>query len=448
MEINLPNNWEPRPYQNRLWTYLENGGKRAYEIAHRRWGKDDVCLHWTACAAIQRPGNYWHLLPEAGQARKAIWDAVNSHTGKKRIDEAFPLEIRKRTVDNEMKIELINGALWQVVGSDNYNSLVGSPPVGVVFSEWALADPQAWPYIQPILEENGGWALFITTPRGRNHAANFYEMAKASTDWFCERQSANDTGVFTVDQLYRIKNELIQIYGRQEGEARYEQEYQVSFDAALPGAYYGTEMNDAEKAGRIAGVPYNPAHLVYPCFDFGRGQSNSTAITFVQVVGLEPRVIDYHEDSTGKIEAYGKLLKEKPYTYGSLILPHDAGPDRLATGLSYEAQFQQMGFKTKVIPVTPDLMNDINITRQLVTMCWFDSKKCARLVECLRNYHREWDHINKVFKPTPKHNWASHGSDSFRAAAIAHVQGYLLPEPKKKKSGTNPKRGYNNWEDF
>ena len=93
-QILLPHNWRPRDYQLGLWQYLWNGGREALEVAHRRWGKDDVALHWTAVAAKQRVGVYWHMLPQAAQARKAIWDAVNPHTGKRRIDEAFPREIR------------------------------------------------------------------------------------------------------------------------------------------------------------------------------------------------------------------------------------------------------------------------------------------------------------------------------------------------------------------
>lgn len=108
MEIILPHHWQPRAYQLRLWTYLENGGKRAVAVWHRRAGKDEVCLHWTACAAMQRVGNYWHMLPEASQARKAIWDAINPHTGKRRIEEAFPLSIRLGQRDDDMRIKLIN----------------------------------------------------------------------------------------------------------------------------------------------------------------------------------------------------------------------------------------------------------------------------------------------------------------------------------------------------
>ena len=93
-QIFLPNNWQPRWYQRPLWDFLENGGKRAIEIAHRRWGKDDVVLHRTAIAAHERVATYWHCLPEYEQARKAIWNAVNPHTGKRRIDEAFTPELR------------------------------------------------------------------------------------------------------------------------------------------------------------------------------------------------------------------------------------------------------------------------------------------------------------------------------------------------------------------
>jgi hypothetical protein len=156
MAIELPAGWAPRGYQKKLWQYLEHGGKRADVAAHRRWGKDDIALNRAACAAFERVGTYWHMLPEAAQARKAIWDAINPHTGRRRIDEAFPKELRANTREQDMLIRFVNGSTWQVLGSDNYDSLVGSPPVGVVFSEWALAKPDAWTYTRPILAENGG----------------------------------------------------------------------------------------------------------------------------------------------------------------------------------------------------------------------------------------------------------------------------------------------------
>lgn len=407
---------------------MDGGGLRGYMVAHRRWGKDDVGLHWAAKASFKRIGNRWHMLPVKEQARKAIWKAVNPHTGKKRIDEAFPLEIRKKTNDQEMFIEFINGSTWQVLGSDSYDSHVGAAPLGIVFSEWALADPQAWSYMQPILEENGGDALFITTPRGRNHAATFYEMAMESDDWFAEKQTVNDTDVFSEKQLKRILKELVAQYGIDDGKARFEQEYFCSFEAALPGAYWGSEMNKMENEGRICGVPYTEGSPVYPCFDFGIGASNSTAIIFIQIIGREPRIIDYEESNTSSIPQDGQMLKDKGYFYGPLILPHDAEPKRKQSGISYQTQFEDMGFTTEIVPVTPNKLTDIEIARQLIGNMWMDKRKCSRLTDCLRSYHREWDEKIKVFKRSPKHDWSSHGSDAFQCLAVALKQGLLTPD--------------------
>ncbi|WP_421782637.1 hypothetical protein [Kiloniella litopenaei] len=131
--IRIPNNWAPRDYQRNMWIALEQGVKRAIGIWHRRAGKDDVCLHRAAVAAHERVGGYWHMLPLQNQARRAIWDAVNPHTGKRRIDEAFPKELIATKREAEMLIKFKNGSTWQVIGSDNYNALVGAPPAGVIF---------------------------------------------------------------------------------------------------------------------------------------------------------------------------------------------------------------------------------------------------------------------------------------------------------------------------
>ena len=128
-EIVLPNGWNPRDYQLPAWNALEGGIKRLLLLWHRRAGKDDDCLHWAATQAMQRVGNYWHMLPEYAQARKSIWEAVDPHTGKRRIDEAFPDEICANKRSQDMFIRFKNGSTWQLVGSDTYNSLVGSPPI-------------------------------------------------------------------------------------------------------------------------------------------------------------------------------------------------------------------------------------------------------------------------------------------------------------------------------
>lgn len=221
-EILIPNNWNPRPYQQPLWRYLSNGGKRAVAVWHRRSGKDSLAINWTAKAMLRRVGVYWHMLPLNTQARKVVWDGIDK-LGRRMIYQAFPPELIKSVNAQEMKIELINGSIWQCVGSDNYNALVGGNPVGVVFSEYSIADPAAWDFIRPILAENGGWALFIYTPRGHNHGYTLYNQAKAA-GWFTE--------ILTVEDTHAISEQAVndeRLAGM--SEAMIEQEFYCSFEA-------------------------------------------------------------------------------------------------------------------------------------------------------------------------------------------------------------------------
>lgn len=414
--IVLPNNWAPRPYQLPAWAALESGIKRALLFWHRRSGKDDLCLHWAATQAVQRVGNYWHMLPEQAQARKAIWDATNPHTGKRRIDEAFPMELRDSTRNDEMMIRFKNGSSWQVVGSDNYNSLVGSTPIGVVFSEWAIAKPEAWAYLRPILVENGGWALFITTTRGKNHAFKMYESVKGSEDWFVELLPATKTAVFTPEQLQAELREYIAQYGDGVGRALFNQEYYCSFDSAVVGAVYGDEMHKAREENRISRVPYEKQSLVHTVWDIGYG--DSTAIWFVQKVGREVRLIDYYENSGKDIAFYTGVLNQKGYTYGQDWLPHDAEAGELGTGKSIKEMLEGLGRRVEITDkLSPE--EGINAARMLLSRCWFDEDKTQRGIDCLTNYRWDIDRTTKELKPRPVHDWASHGADAFRYLAVA-----------------------------
>lgn len=417
--IRLPNNWSPREYQLPAWTALESGIRRALLFWHRRSGKDDLCLHWTATQLVQRVGNYWHMLPEQAQARKAIWDATNPHTGKRRIDEAFPLELRESTRNDEMMIRFKNGSSWQVVGSDNFNSLVGSTPIGVVFSEWAIAKPEAWAYLRPILVENGGWALFITTTRGKNHAHQMYLSVKDSPDWFCQILPANMTGVFTPEQLDGELKEYVAQYGDGIGRALFNQEYFCSFDSAVVGAVYGDEMHKARSEKRIARVPYEKESLVHTVWDIGYG--DSTAIWFVQKIGREIHLIDYYENSGKDIAYYVSVLKDRGYTYGTDWLPHDAEAGELGTGKSIKEMLEGLQRAVEIAPkLTPE--EGINAARMVLSRCWFDEDKTQRGIDCLTNYRWDIDKSTKELKPRPVHDWASHGADAFRYLAVVADQ--------------------------
>ena len=437
-QFQLPYNWAPRSYQQKLWDYLANGGKRAVACWHRRAGKDELCLHHTACAMHERVGNFWHMLPEYAQARKAIWDAVNGHSGKKRIDEAFPVELRESTNDQEMKIKFKNGSTWQVVGSDNVNSLVGSAVVGMVFSEFALSNPSSWGYLSPILMENDGWALFISTPRGHNHFEAILKTAQREAGWYAEVLTAEQTGVFSTDQLDSELRQLQDLHGDDYGKSLWMQEYFCSFDAAIPGAIWGDCMDRAQKEGRILDFPIDTTKPVDTAFDLGR--TDDTAIWFRQILGRDINLIDHHSSNGKDVQFYVDVLlnkaKEHGITYGTHYLPHDARPRTLAAGGKsilqqfHDAAKSHPSLGRFVILPRLDVQEGIMAARKTFPYCRFHVTRCAKGLASLRQYHRQWDDEKKMFAIGPEHDWSSHDADAFRYLSLS----WKMRDPKQPDS--------------
>lgn len=430
-KIQIPT-FTPRDYQVPVLKAFDAGLRKFVLRWHRRAGKDEICLNMSAKGAMTTIGNYWHMLPDYSQARKAIWTAVNPKTGRKRIDEAFPLEIRKKTSDDSMYIEFINGSTWQLVGSDNYDKLVGAGTVGLVFSEYALANPAAWDYFRPMIAENGGWAFFISTVRGRNHFYKLGEYAKSNPkEWYFQEVNADESGVFTPEQLQSEKNELMSQLGEDEGIAKFNQEYFNDPNAQIPGAYYTKYINKIRVAGQIGRVPYLPHLPVTTAWDLGIG--DSTAIWFVQVQGKEVRVFDYMESSGKGLEYYYKYLLEKDCIYNKHILPHDADNSELGTGKRRIDVLKGMGLKNAIVLPRISVDDGIHAARQLIPNCYIDESNCKKGLDALENYHREWDDELKVFSNKPKHDWSSHGADAFRYLALgltAHEQTKVKHRPQ------------------
>jgi len=432
--ISLPHNWEPRPYQKPLWDYLSSGGKRAVVAWHRRSGKDAVMLHHSACSSFERVGNIWYLMPEYAQCRKALWQAVNPHTGKLRLDEVFPHEIRESTNQQEMGIKLKNGSTFQLVGSDNYDALVGSTPVGLVFSEYALSNPSSWGFLRPILLENNGWACFNSTPRGKNHFKKLFDMAKTDPSWFNQLLTAEQTGVFTEEQL---RSELLEMqfeHGNEYGLSLFMQEYHCSFDAALPGAIWGDCIAKLEESGRIQteGNPVVVKHIegipVFTGWDLGF--DDDTTCWFYQVVGDDLNIIDYDENNFKDVEFYALMLKNKHdrlgYEYGIHWLPHDARPRTIAAGgKSILQQFNELNNEYHGVlgkfAIAPrlDVQEGIQAARATFPRCRFDGANCEVGIDHLKSYRRTYDEERNVFSSAPLHDGASHAADGFRTMAVS-----------------------------
>jgi len=448
LEITIPTR-PARPYQRKFWRYMEGGGKNAFLVWPRRHGKDEAAMAWTAADAMQHPGNYWHCLPEYEQARKALWDGIDAKTGMRRPDQIFPPEIVTRRRDKDMMLELTSGSTWQLIGSDRYNQLVGAGPRGLVMSEYALSHPAAWAYFRPMLLDSGGWAIFNTTPRGRNHAYKLFHEHQDDPEWFCERLTANQCGVFTEQELERERREYQLELGVDDGDAKFRQEYLCDWNAAIVGAYYAREMAAAENEGRICDVAYDPGLPVYTGWDLGR--HDSTTIWFVQRCGGQIRVIDCETATGVGLDAYAKLLKDKPYVYATHYWPHDGAQGDVGI----------IGGRTRVevmrgLGVTPievldreldGIADGIQAVRRILPRCFFDRTRCKLGIDALIQYQRKWDDNAKTFANTPMRNWATHFADGFRTLAMglptqfipAPAQGES--DPRYKSRGRGSRRG-------
>lgn len=433
IHIELPYKWRPRPYQRPLWDALESGRKRAICIWHRRAGKDLVAINWCVCSAMQRVGLYWHVLPTYAQGRKTVWDGMTKD-GRKFLDH-IPKELIERVRDDEMKVWLRNGSVIQVIGAEDPDRLVGANPLGVVMSEYAIQNPAFWDYVRPILAENGGWAVFITTPRGRNHAYRLYQAAKDQPNWFAQMLSIEDTGAISKiaieeERAAGMSDEMIL------------QEFYVSFDLALVGSYYGSHIALARTENRIGEVPYDPGFPVDTGWDLG--VSNATCIWFKQQVGAQRRIIDFYTASGEDLAHYAKMLHEKPYVYGKHYLPHDIEVKELGAKQSRKDILRQLGIRATVVPRIGNVVDEgIEVVRNYLRTCWIDEKKCGPVgIQGLLEYTKKetgqrGPNGEPYYSEEPAHTWASDVADALRTLACGDRGGKFERRPSERR-GPSP----------
>lgn len=218
--MQIPHKFNPRPYQLGILKALDSGINRAIIVWNRRSGKDKTCFNYMIRKSLEKVGTYFYLLPSYTQAKKVIWDNIDND-GFKMIDH-IPKELIKNTNGTELKMELINGSIIQLIAADEFSkSAVGTNPLGVVFSEYSITTPEAWKYVSPILAANGGWAIFNFTPRGMNHAWQLLQRARNNPKWFTQLLTVDDTKVFSPEVLEEEKSNNPQDF--------FEQEYYCKF---------------------------------------------------------------------------------------------------------------------------------------------------------------------------------------------------------------------------
>lgn len=391
--------YAPRGY---FLPYHERDKRWSCIVAHRRAGKTVATvfdLLTCALATKKQNARYAYIAPYYSQAKAIAWDYL----------KRFGAPVAERILESELAVDLPNGSRVRLFGADNPDALRGIYLDGVVLDEYGDQRPTVWgEIIRPLLTDRKGWATFIGTPKGKNHFYDIREQARLSEEWQYLELKASETGALADEELTDARKTMT--------EAQYQQEFECAFDVPALGAIYAKEYQRARDGKRFGRVPHDSMLQVATFWDLGIG--DSTAIWFAQVSRSEIRLIDYYEANAQPLDHYVQVLKSKPYTYSTHWLPHDAQAKQLTSGKSSMEILTALGLPARVTPKL-SLEDGINAARMVWPRCWFDEDKTRRGLECLQNYRRELNEKLGEFRPTPVHDWASHGADAFRYMAVA-----------------------------
>ena len=397
--------------------YHSNIKRNALTVAHRRAGKTVARLNKIIRAALTGPidGRYGYLGPTYVQAKDIAWGYLKHYT-------APLLEHGGGKNEAELSVTLPAGQVIRLYGAENYDRMRGLYFNGVALDEAQDIPPVALTQvILPALADRGGWLDAAGTPKGR--AGLLYQlklMALADPDaWFYQELKASLTGILPQPELDRLK----QLMPANE----YEQEMECSFDAALTGAYYAKEIQNAEADGRIASVPWEPMLPVFTAWDLG--MADSTSIVFWQQTRFgEIRVIDYYEASGHGLDHYAQQLRSKPYTYEKHFAPHDIQVRELGTGKSRLEVAGSLGIKFDLAPKL-SVEDGIGAVRMMLPKCYFDKSKTNTLMEALRLYQEKRDQKRNI-SLGPLHDWTSHAADCVRYMALS-IQEHTQPNTER-----------------
>jgi hypothetical protein len=382
-------------------------------------GKDICAFNIMINQAINHKGVYFYIFPTYAQGKKCIWDSITIE-GHRFLDYV-PKSWIESLNSQEMKIRLKNSSIIQICGSENIDSLVGTNPRGIIYSEYSLQNPACYQFFRPVLLANGGWSIFCSTPRGKNHLYDLFKIAERTPSWY--------TSKLTLDDTQHIDPQMIQ-EEIDNGEMSWEmaqQEYWTSWDLGVTGSVYMSYIDKMNLNGQIGQINWEPAHKVHTSWDIG--VADMTSIIFWQHISGSVRIIDCYEKNREGLEHYVNILQSKPYTYGKHIAPHDIAVQEFGSGITRIEKARQLGLKF----TTADdfsLQDGIEACRSTLPKVWIDEKKCARLIKCLENYRYEYDQKRQNYKSTPLHDWSSHFADSFR---------YLCVSLPKTKDGLSSK---------
>lgn len=389
------------PYAPRAWAqeFHETPKRWIVIVCHRRAGKTTAALNHLQRDALRTASSrFAYIAPTYKQAKNIAWDLLKFY--------ARPIPgVEFNEV--ELTVRYPNGSRLTLYGADNPDSLRGIGLWGVVFDEYSQQPSNIFTeIIRPALADHRGYAIWIGTPKGKNDFWRLY--SEADDAWFTLLLQASQSKIISQPEL----NDARKIMSEDE----YQQEFECSFEAAIKGAYYSTEIAAMRTQGRIRRIFYDKALRVHTVWDLGVG-ANLVCGMFQRVAG-EIKLIDTWQGSgdQGIIDGLTEISK-RGYLFGRNFFPHDVAGREETTGKSRKDAIEELGYDCSVVPEI-GVDNGIEAAKRMFSRLWVDEQQEAFL-NAIPQYRREWDDAKGMFKDKPVHDFASHWADMLRYAAVS-----------------------------
>lgn len=422
-------------------------------VLHRRCGKTTAIVNHHQRAALS---SEWEmrrlraLLPDASEAtlkpllrNRVYWHVMPTYKQAKTVSWAMAKDFARAVPgvkfnESELMVKYPNGSHFQLVGGDSPDSLRGPALSGLSLDEYSQIPAEVFTEVlSKALADHLGYCIWSGTIKGTDQLYKTYQAVKDDPEWFSLWQNvdvslATEEGATLLAIARAMEDDRKLIAKGVMTQAEYDQEWYLSPEAAIKGAWYGKEMGAATTEGRIGAVPYEPLLPVDTDWDLGIADKMTVWFSQSHKSG-KVAVIDYYEADGEGFPHYIKMLSEKPYVYGKHWAPHDIAVRELGTGKSRLETARALGLSFQITPNIP-LEDGIQAVRLFLSKCWFDASKTAVGLTCLRNYRKAFNQRLNEFTGTPVHDVYSHGADSFRGLAVRHK----IPEDERQRQAPPP----------
>jgi hypothetical protein len=344
---------------------------------------------------------------------------------------AIPDALIAKKNEARMEIDLFNGSKLILAGSNNYDGLMGSNPVTIIYSEFSLHNPLARQYLNPILVQNKGKEILQYTPRGMNHGYEVYTQVRDLPDYHVEHLSVEQT--FKHDGITPIisRTDIQRAKDLGMSDELIRQEFYVDFEVGNLGAYYTREMSDMDREGRITIFPPDLRLKLHSIWDLGG--TDATAGLLFQITGRFIHIL-YLLHDTGRgfkyyLDEAERVRQSMGLEWGNHFGPHDIDQKHQGweTVESRLVQARKHGWFFQMVPKV-NFSDGIEATRYMFPRLRIHKVNCSLAVRALREYQRSYDEVKACFSDKPLDNWAVHIADAFRYLGVQYKRLYLFPQ--------------------